>query len=214
MGIHRLPRRAAWYPSPVWLEKVARSAGWGVGRIFDPSAFDPSPIARTSARTDVAAHLLLTPHPAFGRLPRFVEKGSLKRAVTAFASTLLIAAANAQQSADEGSVLSPGRQFAEQGGAAIYANVCAACHQRDGKGAAAAGVYPALAYDPKLASADYALRVLLEGSNAMPPLGGMMSDEQAADVINYVRTHFGNDYRDAVTVAAVKSARPPGPQGR
>ena len=42
----------------------------------------------------------------------------------------------------------------------------------------------------------------------------MMSDEQVADVINYVRSHFGNDYRDTVTVAAVTAARPPSPQGR
>ena len=37
----------------------------------------------------------------------------------------------------------------------------------------------------------------------------MMSDQQVADVINYVRTHFGNDYRDTVSAAAVKAARPP-----
>jgi mono/diheme cytochrome c family protein len=138
----------------------------------------------------------------------------LQVALWTFAAVALVAAPRAQDAAREGSVLSPGRQFAEQGGAAIYANVCAACHQRDGKGADAAGAYPALAGDQKLASAGYALRVLLAGSKAMPPLGRMMTDEQAADVINYVRTHFGNDYRDAVTVAAVKSARPPSPQGQ
>jgi mono/diheme cytochrome c family protein len=126
-----------------------------------------------------------------------------------FASVLITIATSAQQLAAEGVVLSPGRQFAERGGAAIYANVCAACHQADGKGAAGAGAYPSLAGNPRLASADYALRVLLAGSNAMPPLGQMMSDEQAADVINYVRTHFGNDYRDAVTAEVVKSSRPP-----
>ena len=31
----------------------------------------------------------------------------------------------------------------------------------------------------------------------MPPIGGMMSDAQVADVVNYVRTHFGNAYPDA-----------------
>jgi mono/diheme cytochrome c family protein len=138
----------------------------------------------------------------------------LQVALRTFAAAALVTAPRAQGSANEGFVLSPGQRFGEQGGAAIYANVCAACHQRDGKGADAAGAYPALAGDQKLASAEYALRVLLAGSNAMPPLGRMMSDEQAADVINYVRTHFGNDYRDAVTATAVKSARPPSPQGR
>jgi mono/diheme cytochrome c family protein len=41
----------------------------------------------------------------------------------------------------------------------------------------------------------------------MPTLGGMMSDAQVADVINYVRTHFGNSYPDALTAADVAAAR-------
>jgi len=128
----------------------------------------------------------------------------LRFVLATFAAVALVTAARAQDSAAEGSVLSPGRQFAEQGGAAIYANVCAACHQPDGKGAKGAGAYPALAGNERLASAEYVLRVLLKGSNAMPPLGRLMSDDQAADVINYIRTHFGNDYRDAVAVAHVR----------
>ena len=35
----------------------------------------------------------------------------------------------------------------------------------------------------------------------------MMTDDQVAAVVNYVRTHFGNDYRDAVTAADVKAVR-------
>ena len=41
----------------------------------------------------------------------------------------------------------------------------------------------------------------------MPALGRMMSDQQAADVINYVRTHFGNAYRDEVSAADIEAAR-------
>ncbi len=41
----------------------------------------------------------------------------------------------------------------------------------------------------------------------MPPFGPMMNDEQVAAVVNYVRTHLGNDYKDAVSAADVKSAR-------
>ncbi len=107
--------------------------------------------------------------------------------------------------------LSPGRAFAEQGGAAIYANVCAACHQPDAKGAVGAGAYPALAANSELASADYVLQVLFQGLGGMPPLGRMLSDAQAADVVNYVRSHFGNDYRDTVSAADVRAARPPSP---
>ena len=39
---------------------------------------------------------------------------------------------------------------------------------------------------------------MLYGQRGMPPLGRMMSDTQVADVANYVRTHFGNQYGDAV----------------
>jgi mono/diheme cytochrome c family protein len=35
-----------------------------------------------------------------------------------------------------------------------------------------------------------------------------MSDEQVAAVVNYVRTHFGNSYQDAVTAEDAKAARP------
>ena len=108
-------------------------------------------------------------------------------------------------------ILSSGRAFAEQGGAALYANVCAACHQPDAKVAVGAGAFPALAGNSNLASADQVLRVVIRGQRDMPPLGGMMSDEQAADVVNYVRSHFGNDYRDTVSAAAVQAARPPSP---
>ena len=41
----------------------------------------------------------------------------------------------------------------------------------------------------------------------MPPLGRMMSDEQVADVVNYVRTHFGNSYADALSAGDVAAAR-------
>ncbi len=81
----------------------------------------------------------------------------------------------------------------------------------DAKGAVGAGAYPALAGSSNLGSADYVLRVVIRGQRDMPPLGGMMSDEQVADVVNYVRSHFGNNYRDTVSVAAVHAARPPSP---
>ena len=41
----------------------------------------------------------------------------------------------------------------------------------------------------------------------MPPFGRQLDDEQVAAVVNYVRTHFGNDYRDNVSAADVKAAR-------
>ena len=104
--------------------------------------------------------------------------------------------------------LSQGRAFGERGGEALYASVCAACHQPDGKGAIGAGAYPALAGNANLASADYIAFVVLNGSRGMPPVGRMMSDEQVADVVNYVRSRFGAGYDDAISTATVAAARP------
>ena len=98
--------------------------------------------------------------------------------------------------------------FTEQGGEAIFKNVCQGCHMPDAKGAVGAGMYPALAKNPKLEVAGYPVSVVVNGQKAMPAFGGMFSDQQVADVVNYVRTHFGNNYKDKVTPADVKTARP------
>jgi mono/diheme cytochrome c family protein len=103
--------------------------------------------------------------------------------------------------------LSTGFMFSEAGGEELYANVCQACHMPDGKGAIGAGTYPALAGDKALEAAGYPVYVVVNGQHGMPPVGMMMTDDQVAAVVNYVRTHFGNDYRDAVTAADVKAVR-------
>ena len=103
--------------------------------------------------------------------------------------------------------MSHGWEFSEQGGADLFRNVCAGCHQPDAKGAVGAGAYPSLVADEQLASADFMVSVLLGGLKAMPPVGDMMSDAQVADVVNYVRTHFGNSYSDAVSAADISAAR-------
>jgi mono/diheme cytochrome c family protein len=115
--------------------------------------------------------------------------------------------AAAQEPPSASRSLSSGWVFNQQGGAALYANVCAACHQPDAMGAVGAAAYPPLAADKNLASAGYLETVLLHGLRGMPPVGRMITDEQAADVINYVRTHFGNSYDDAVSAADIKAAR-------
>ncbi len=106
-----------------------------------------------------------------------------------------------------GSTLSTGFKFSERSGDALYANVCQACHMPDGKGATGAGTFPALAGDSNLAAGGYPVAVVVNGLHGMPPVGEMMDDDQVAAVVNYVRTHFGNNYRDAVTAADVKAVR-------
>jgi mono/diheme cytochrome c family protein len=113
----------------------------------------------------------------------------------------------ADDASPKGAAMSHGWEFGEQGGADLFRNVCAGCHQPDAKGAVGAGAYPSLVADDELASADFVVGVLLDGLKAMPPVGDMMSDTQVADVANYVRTHFGNAYSSPVSADDVAALR-------
>jgi mono/diheme cytochrome c family protein len=135
----------------------------------------------------------------------------MRRVVRCAAALIVAAAARLPALADDAPAkstpMSHGWAFSEQGGAALFRNVCAACHQPDAKGAVGAGAYPPLADDRNLVSGAFVLSVLLRGLDGMPPLGDMMSDAQVADVVNYVRTHFGNMYPDSVSAADVAASR-------
>lgn len=119
------------------------------------------------------------------------------------AAALLSPAAFAQASGAGGFRMG----FTEQGGEALYKNICQGCHMPNAQGGVGAGAYPALAKNPKLEVAGYPIAVVVNGQKAMPAFGSMLNDQQIADVINYVRTHFGNNYKDAVKPADVKAAR-------
>ncbi|MBN8818132.1 MAG: cytochrome c [Sphingomonas sp.] len=106
----------------------------------------------------------------------------------------------------DGAFVTSGK-FSEPDGEKMYRRVCAACHMADAMGAEGAGKYPALAKNANLAASGYPMLVILKGLNGMPPLGQMMTDQQVADVVNYVRTHFGNKYKDAISAADVKAMR-------
>jgi mono/diheme cytochrome c family protein len=95
----------------------------------------------------------------------------------------------------------------QQGGEAIYKGVCQDCHMPDGKGAVGAGMYPALAGNKKLAEPGYPISVVVGGLRSMPSFGKSFDDQQVADIVNYIRTHFGNHYTDKVTPEQVKTAR-------
>lgn len=128
----------------------------------------------------------------------------MRRVVFAGVLALLPAASTAQESQR---VFSSGYRFVEMSGEELFNNVCRGCHMPDGTGASGAGSYPSLAKDPNLQSSGYPITLVVRGQRAMPPFGGMMNDDQIAAVVNYVRTHFGNNYRDAVTAKDVKDAR-------
>ena len=116
------------------------------------------------------------------------------------------AAQTAQQASAP--ILSPAFRFVEKTGVELYANVCQACHMPDGKGAVGAGAYPSLVNNKNLEAGGYPVSVVVNGLRGMPPLGPMLSDEQVATVVNYVRTNFGNTYTDAVTAEDAKGVRP------
>ena len=104
--------------------------------------------------------------------------------------------------------LSMGFRFTETTGEELFASACQGCHMPDGKGAVGAGTYPSLAQDSNLAAGGYPVTIVVRGQRTMPPVGALMSDAQVAAVVNYVRTHFGNAYRDAVSADDVKLVRP------
>jgi mono/diheme cytochrome c family protein len=105
-------------------------------------------------------------------------------------------------------VLGPPTKLPLQGGEAIYKGVCQDCHMPDARGGKVGPIgYPALAANPKLEVSGYPIAVVVHGQKAMPPFGPSLSDEQVADVVNYIRNHFGNDYKDSVTPNDVKGAR-------
>ena len=133
---------------------------------------------------------------------------NLRCAFTATMSVVLLllsVPAYAQGAGDP--VFSPGYRFAEKTGEQLFVNVCRACHMSDAKGATGAGTYPALAGNPNLVSSGYPVGIVVNGQRGMPAFGEVLSDDQVAAVVNYVRMHFGNSYQDAVTPEDVRAVR-------
>jgi mono/diheme cytochrome c family protein len=94
-------------------------------------------------------------------------------------------------------------------GREIYKNICQACHQADGRGqdrVAPSLVGSALA----LAAPEIPVRILLNGKEGpvglMPPAGSVLSDEQVASVLTYIRREWGQS-GTPVDSGAVKAVR-------
>ena len=103
-------------------------------------------------------------------------------------------------------------------GEQVFGNYCAACHQLSGEGVP--GVFPPLRGDPVVLADDPTehVSVILNGlsgktiggvayASPMPALGGQLSDEQVAAVVNHERRAWGNRAPaiEAADVAAVRS---------
>jgi mono/diheme cytochrome c family protein len=99
-------------------------------------------------------------------------------------------------------------------GEAVYSQICQGCHMPEGRGAVGAGYYPAFAGNPTLASTRYMAATILNGRRNMPSFEQhannefffpptWLTDTQIANVVNYIRSHFGNHYTDEISVADV-----------
>ena len=83
-------------------------------------------------------------------------------------------------------------------GAGTYLSYCSSCHKPDGKGVE--GAIPALAGNTSVQAEgpETVLRVILGGLGAqngyapMPAIGAGMTDQQVADVTDYIRNSWGN----------------------
>jgi len=115
--------------------------------------------------------------------------------------------------------VTPPPQQEMKAGAEVYAHACIACHEADGSGAPR--IYPPLPGNANLMSADptSTLRVILDGAQSvttprapnagsMPAYAKQLSDQQIADVTNYIRNSWGNA-APLVRPAEVEKARKP-----
>ncbi|NWE40514.1 cytochrome c [Pseudomonas yamanorum] len=102
-------------------------------------------------------------------------------------------------------------------GASVYIDNCAACHRTDGHGYTR--VFPALAGNPVLQTTDATslINIVLNGGTlpathtapstfTMPAFAWRLSDQEVADVVNFVRGSWGNK-ANAVTTSQVATLR-------
>jgi len=102
-------------------------------------------------------------------------------------------------------------------GEAAYSQNCAACHQPNGQGVPQG--FPALAHNPVVNAHDPTslIHLVLKGGAIpkttksatpliMPPFASSLSDQEAADILSYVRNAWGNR-APALSAGAVKSLR-------
>ena len=102
-------------------------------------------------------------------------------------------------------------------GALLYLDNCAACHRPDGRGYE--GVFPSLAGNPVVETENplSLISIVLLGSQtsrtsrtpaqfAMPAFAWRLTDQDAADIISFIRTSWGNDAKpiEVPKVAALR----------
>ena len=82
-----------------------------------------------------------------------------------------------------------------EAGREVYQSLCAACHQPDGRGREQ--LAPSLVgSELALGTPGIAVRIVLNGKEGsvglMPPLGSVLSDDQVAAALTYIRREWGH----------------------
>jgi mono/diheme cytochrome c family protein len=98
-------------------------------------------------------------------------------------------------------------------GAQLYSDNCSGCHQPRGRGVP--GVFPPLAGNPVVLAQEPndIVKVVDRGIQArngfiaMPAFNIQLTDQQVADIANYVRTSWGNRAAPNATPAMVAKIR-------
>ena len=158
----------------------------GIGRYTDAQVF-------TYLKTGAEPHMGVVAGPMAQTLHESLQKltdPDLHAIVAYLKSTPAEADTKTSHPAEFASVRAPG--------AGTYLNFCASCHQANGKGLE--GAIPALAGNGAVLAGgpQTIIRVILGGLEAqttygpMPSVGSGMTDQQVADVANYVRQSWGN----------------------
>ena len=182
----------------------------------------------TGQDVDVVIQALLTMHvlkvPDAASLTRTIRDNTTVRGVQFVAERILTAAPAAGRGGGRGGALTPEQQNSLERGAAIYTELCYACHGADGRGTptpgatAGATLAPSLAGSPRVnGHRDYVVKSVLHGlagpidARTYPQVMvamGSNSDQWVADIASYLRNSFGNNGTLASTadVARVRAA--------
>jgi mono/diheme cytochrome c family protein len=141
----------------------------------------------------------------------------MKIAVLLALAFAIAGCAKSSQSSASASVAAAKNPASASDGATVYLANCSSCHQSDGKGVA--GAFPPLAENPIVTGDPVAVitivndglegRVVVNGqaySGIMPHWKGLLSDEQIAAVITYIRSSWKN-HAPGVSIADVQAVK-------
>lgn len=91
----------------------------------------------------------------------------------------------------EGELPGTGTDDLRQIGQTVYMDNCASCHMEDGQGQLPN--FPALdGNEFVMGDPQPVIEVVLHGRGAMPPFGGILTDEEVAGVVTYIRSAWTN----------------------